>query len=284
MYFYFNSNESSRPPTGPGPTNWVQVVTWKIFFSLVVVEIFDLNYFLNILGIANDEVIVDEYPQSYDWKFIACLAIGISILLIIFTSIPIYIVVTRRKSSSKKIVLGPPFENDPESETSTLCDTNSQLGISFTQRIANFKNGIPIYKMNHPRRGLAIVFNHKNFNDNAQQRKGTNIDRKSIKTTLIKLDFEVRIYDDLCATEILKILEKVQNENHMDADCLCVVVLSHGGEDFVCAKDKQYEIKKLWEPFTADKCPSLAGKPKWFIFQVSFRDTFTHQVNLTGKK
>ena len=71
-------------------------------------------------------------------------------------------------------MLGSPFENDPESETSTLCDTNSQLGISFTQRIENFKNGIPIYKMNHPRRGLAIVFNHKNFNDNAQQRNGIN--------------------------------------------------------------------------------------------------------------
>ena len=233
-----------------------------------------LELFFNILGIENDEVIVDEYPQSYDWTVIACLVIGISIVLIFFTSIPIYIVVTRRKRSSKKIVLGSPFENQPESETSTLCDTNSQLGISFAQRIENFKNGIPIYKMNHPRRGLAIVFNHKIFNKHAQQRNGTNIDRESIKTSLTKLHFEVQIHNDKCTKEISEILEKVRNENHDDADGLCVVVLSHGDENNVCAKDGPYEIKKLWEPFTADRCPSLAGKPKWFIFQVSFRDIF----------
>ena len=193
--------------------------------------------------------------------------------MIIFTSIPIYIVVNRRKSSSKKIVLGSPFENDSESETSTLCDTNSQLGISYIQRIENFKTGIPIYKMNQPRRGLAIVFNHKNFDNKSQQRNGTNIDRKSIKATLKKLDFEVRIYDDESATKIMEILENVRKENHYDADCICVVVLSHGGEGIVSAKDETYEIKNLWEPFTADRCPSLAGKPKLFLFQVSFRNT-----------
>jgi hypothetical protein len=210
---------------------------------------------------------------SYDWTVgdIASLVIVIVIVLVILSCIPIYIVVIRRKSSKKKKIT--PFDNDPESETSTLCDTDSQFGMSFFQRIENFKNRIPEYKMDHPRRGLAIVLNHKNFNNNAQQRNGTNIDRKKIKATLKKLDFEVKIYDDLCATEIMDILEKVRKQNHYDADCICLVVLSHGGEGIVSAKDETYPIKKLWEPFTADRCPSLAGKPKLFLFQVSFRNT-----------
>ena len=92
---------------------------------------------------------------------------------------------------------------------------------------------------------------------------------------MTNLGFEVRIHDDKCASEIVEILENVRKENHSDADCLCIAVLSHGGEGIVEAKDRTYEIKSLWEPFTADRCQSLAGKPKWFIFQVSFRDTFT---------
>ena len=222
---------------------------------------------------SKDADIAYEYSQttvhtSYDWTVIVCLVIGISILLIILSSISIHKVVTRRKSS-KKVLLGSPFDNNPESESSTLCDTSTNS--SLFQGI-NFQNGIPKYKMTHPRRGLAIVFNHKIFNKHAQ-RNGTNIDRESIKTTLTMLEFEVRIYDDKCASEISKILEKVRNENHYDADGLCVVVLSHGDENNVCAKDGPYEIKKLWEPFTADRCPSLAGKPKLFLFQVSFRNT-----------
>ena len=38
---------------------------------------------------------------------------------------------------------------------------------------------------------------------------------------------------------------------------------------YVYVRDGKYEIEDLWSPFTADKCPSLAGKPKWFIVQVS---------------
>ena len=223
-----------------------------------------------------DAYITVEYSEtttehtSYDWTVMDI--IGIVILLIILIGIPTYIVIRRRKSSKEKKLLGSPYNSVPESETSTLCDTDSQFGMSFFQRIENFKNGIPEYKMDYPRRGLAIVFNHKDFNNN-KQRNGTNIDRKKIKATLKKLGFEVKIYDDLCATEIMDILEKVRKQNHYDADCLCVVVLTHGGEGMVSAKDETYPIKKLWEPFTAGRCPSLAGKPKLFLFQVSFRNT-----------
>ena len=36
----------------------------------------------------------------------------------------------------------------------------------------------------------------------------------------------------------------------------------------IYAYDAPYPTQKLWEPFTADRAPSLAGKPKFFFMQV----------------
>jgi len=66
------------------------------------------------------------------------------------------------------------------------------------------------------------------------------------------------------------IILSVAKEDHSDADCLLVTVLTHGAEsNLLAAYDFHYDVETLWLPFTADKCLSLAGKPKIFIIQVS---------------
>lgn len=63
----------------------------------------------------------------------------------------------------------------------------------------------------------------------------------------------------------------VANEDHSQNDCLAMVVLSHGiNSTFVYAKDNPYPVEVLWSAFTADKCPTLAGKPKLFFVQVIY--------------
>ncbi|KAH0560700.1 hypothetical protein KQX54_007159 [Cotesia glomerata] len=48
-----------------------------------------------------------------------------------------------------------------------------------------------------------------------------------------------------------------------------LIVMSHGaGKNMVHAYDAAYHIFRLWSPFIPDKCPTLAGKPKNFCFQV----------------
>ena len=56
-----------------------------------------------------------------------------------------------------------------------------------------------VYNMNHPRRGIAIIFNHMNFDPRLglKQRNGTNVDRDSLRSVLKGLDFEVKVYNDL---------------------------------------------------------------------------------------
>jgi len=66
------------------------------------------------------------------------------------------------------------------------------------------------------------------------------------------------------------IILSVAKEDHSDADCLLVTVLTHGVMSILLsAYDVFYRREDLWLYFTADKCLSLAGKPKIFIFQVS---------------
>jgi caspase-like apoptosis-related cysteine protease len=64
----------------------------------------------------------------------------------------------------------------------------------------------------------------------------------------------------------------VSKEDHSDADCIAVIMLTHGEEHgrLVTRDSVLYKVDKLWTPFTADKCPTLAGKPKLFFIQVQF--------------
>jgi len=65
------------------------------------------------------------------------------------------------------------------------------------------------------------------------------------------------------------IIFSVAKEDHSDADCLLVTVLTHGvNSNGLNAYDFSYDVEELWLPFTGNECLSLAGKPKIFIIQV----------------
>lgn len=78
--------------------------------------------------------------------------------------------------------------------------------------------------------------------------------------------------------------------DHTDDDCICIFVLTHGIQhDMISAKDVVYKADTIWKPFTADRCSTLAGKPKLFFFQVCIinrKNDFEHfysQSNLYSK-
>ena len=60
----------------------------------------------------------------------------------------------------------------------------------------------------------------------------------------------------------------VSKDDHSKNDCLLIAVLSHGDHQILYAKDYSYKPDMLWHSFTADRCPTLAGKPKIFLVQV----------------
>lgn len=48
---------------------------------------------------------------------------------------------------------------------------------------------------------------------------------------------------------------------------MLIVILSHGTFRYIDAKDDNYKFDSIWQQLTADKCPTLAGKPKLFFVQ-----------------
>ncbi|KAG6932559.1 caspase 6 [Chelydra serpentina] len=125
------------------------------------------------------------------------------------------------------------------------------------------------YKMNHRRRGVALIFNHEQFywHLTLPDRRGTLADRDNLKRSLTELGFEVRCFDDLKAEEVLQNIYDVSMDNHSDADCFVCVFLSHGEDNHVYAYDAKIKVQTVTNMFRGDKCPSLVGKPKIFIIQ-----------------
>ena len=124
--------------------------------------------------------------------------------------------------------------------------------------------------MNNPRRGRAVVFNQINFSSAFYpKRNGAETDGENLTQTLSALGFAVEVYMDRQSNEIELILKEVQEDDHSDADCVLVVMMTHGDKEGFLYDSRGWKFtpSKLWTPFTADLCPSLAGKPKIFLVQ-----------------
>jgi len=127
------------------------------------------------------------------------------------------------------------------------------------------------YRMDHPRRGRAHIFNQHSFEGDILQEKrrdGTDQDVKNLRSTLDSLNFDVIVHQDKRCREIEDILENLANEDHSDADCLFVALFTHGGEEeMVWAYDLQFSTEIFWSTMSSTNCPSLAGKPKIYLVQ-----------------
>lgn len=71
----------------------------------------------------------------------------------------------------------------------------------------------------------------------------------------------------------------MSEEDHRNADCLAVVVLTHGEDKSkLYAYDGIYEEKELWAPFVGNKYCSLNNKPKLFFINVSTSGYFSYKA------
>merc|ERR1712198_246480 len=75
------------------------------------------------------------------------------------------------------------------------------------------------------------------------------------------------VHQNLTCRDIEGVLEAAGQADHTNAAMIAVVVLSHGNEGIFYGYDGAYPAHKVWQPFTADRCPTLAGKPKLFFIQ-----------------
>ncbi|XP_021913521.1 caspase-1-like isoform X2 [Zootermopsis nevadensis] len=149
------------------------------------------------------------------------------------------------------------------------------------------------YKMNHERRGRAIILNHEKYSESLKlkERTGTITDKITLKQRFEKLNFDVSVHDDLTVADIKKLLSHISQLDHRNEDCIVVAVLTHGrGKGKLYAYDELYKVDLLWSSFTADVCPSLGGRPKIFIVQACRGDeasegmSFKSSIQLDSSK
>lgn len=69
------------------------------------------------------------------------------------------------------------------------------------------------YNMNHKNRGVALIFNHEEFDDTDWSvRHGTRADCDNLIKTFTALHFDVRVYEDLMKSEVKSILQSGELE------------------------------------------------------------------------
>ncbi|KAK7864598.1 hypothetical protein R5R35_003189 [Gryllus longicercus] len=138
------------------------------------------------------------------------------------------------------------------------------------------------YNMRHKRRGRAVIINNDEFQMvGMTARAGSDVDVKNLSESFKALEFEVQIHTNKQFREINEIIHQLAAEDHTDADCIAVAVLTHGlGNNYLLAQDVPYPVHMLWQPFTADNCLTLAGKPKLFFIQACRGDKLDAGVSL----
>lgn len=137
------------------------------------------------------------------------------------------------------------------------------------------------YNMKHKYRGMALIFNHEHFDVmTLKSRAGTNVDCENLARVLKQLDFDVSVHKDCRYKEIVAVVENAAKQDHTDNDCILVAILSHGEMGYIYAKDTQYKLDNIWSLFTANHCPTLAGKPKMFFIQACQGDRLDAGVTM----
>jgi len=116
-------------------------------------------------------------------------------------------------------------------------------------------------------RGVCVIISNEKFTDH-DNREGTDKDEKNLSRTFRYLGYRVEIYQNRKACEILGIFEELKERDFSSHDSLVCCILSHGEEGKVFGSDSRaVELDGIISLITADKCPTLQGKPKLFFIQ-----------------
>lgn len=100
----------------------------------------------------------------------------------------------------------------------------------------------------------------------ADNRYGTEKDRKALSDLFKDFGFDVKHHDNLKAQKLCDEINKLAERKIPEYACLVVCILSHGDEGTVCGTDsKEVSIEKAKEQFFNKT--SLSGKPTIWIIQ-----------------
>lgn len=141
-----------------------------------------------------------------------------------------------------------------------------------------------VYNMNHPKRGICVIFNNKCFDSHTglNERRGTDVDAAQLYQQFRELDFDVKTFQDYKWKDIMITLQELGNMDHSQYDCFVCCVLSHGDNDILYGKDGKFPTEEIFAPFRGDVCQTLLGKPKLFFIQACRGDRLDGGVTVVA--
>jgi len=129
---------------------------------------------------------------------------------------------------------------------------------------------IKTYKMESKPRGLVLIIDNENFdNEVLPTRTGSLVDSNNLDVLFLQMGFHVTMRRNLGYTDMIMEIQKFAgrpDHDHVDMCVLCI--MSHGRHGLVAAADgRELETEWVLRQFNNEGCPSLIGKPKFFILQ-----------------
>ncbi|KAH9278879.1 Caspase-8 [Echinococcus granulosus] len=145
------------------------------------------------------------------------------------------------------------------------------------RRKASLMDPVEYYPMASPRRGICVVINNMTYwHPKFQNRGGCDKDEKRVEKVFCGLGFLVKVLRNLSSGEMRSELAFIGNKtDHSAYDAFIAVIMTHGGlGELYGVNGDAFPVHQLTLDFTAERCPSLAGKPKLFFIQACRGDEY----------
>eukprot|EP00079_Xenopus_tropicalis_P009906 XP_002934309.2 PREDICTED: caspase-3-like [Xenopus tropicalis] len=157
-----------------------------------------------------------------------------------------------------------------------MAEADAPDASGFTRKMPDKMNVTPakpdnsmVYKMNYKQKSICLILCMEKFDNDpkGKRSRNSNDDKIFLNNIFVKMGFEVRLEENKTADEIESLLKDIARQDHSERGCFVCVVISHGDKDFFYARDQEFKIDALAEPFRGENCKSLIGKPKLFFIQ-----------------
>lgn len=150
-----------------------------------------------------------------------------------------------------------------------------QINVRKCQTTRNQPEKIPTYQTNsRGKRGSLLVINNIKFGKHEKERNGAEKDMRNIEELFRQMNFERTTKTNLKKSEMESVLKTYAKKNFNQYDISVIVMMSHGcgdadsGSTQISGTDgRNLATTDITNYFSITNCPSLAGKPKIFIFQ-----------------
>ncbi|VDL11723.1 unnamed protein product [Hymenolepis diminuta] len=145
------------------------------------------------------------------------------------------------------------------------------------RRKASLMDPADYYPMASPQRGICVVINNMTYwHPKFQNRGGCDKDERRVEKVFRDLGFMVKVLRNLSSGEMQSELAYVgRKTDHSAYDAFVAVIMTHGGlGELYGVNGDAFPVHRLTLDFTAEICPSLAGKPKLFFIQACRGDEY----------